>query len=317
MTLARTFMTIAFTAVALLVLMPAQAAEPAPRAVWCRDADGDGFGSPYDMVEAEVAPAGYIADCSDCDDRFDDINPLASELCDGLDNDCDGAVDQDWPQAGTPCLVGLGICQRGGVLVCRDDGLGLECGAVSGIPEYEICDGLDNDCDGEVDEAWPLLGQICPVGIGGCQSWGNFMCDPGDPSGPEVCSAVPWPPSEEICDCVDNDCDGVIDEECVTAVGDGSQARRFQLESAAPNPFNPMTVISFSLAREGAVRLRILDVSGRLVRTLVDGKRMPAGRHSVRWDGRDEEGRTAASGVYLCGLEAGGRRSFRRLAMIR
>lgn len=64
-----------------------------------------------------------------------------------------------------------------------------------------------------------------------------------------------------------------------------------------PNPFNPQTWIDFSLPRTQAVSLRIYDERGRLVRTLVDGL-TGEGDHQVRWDGRDNSGRGAASGVY-------------------
>ena len=73
------------------------------------------------------------------------------------------------------------------------------------------------------------------------------------------------------------------------------------LEPNYPNPFNPSTTIAFSVAAPGRVTLRVYDVSGRLVRTLLDGT-MPAGRHEARWDGRTDRGAAAASGVYFCRL---------------
>ncbi|MDD3642485.1 MAG: FlgD immunoglobulin-like domain containing protein, partial [Candidatus Krumholzibacteria bacterium] len=72
-----------------------------------------------------------------------------------------------------------------------------------------------------------------------------------------------------------------------------------------PNPFNPATEIRFGLAAPGRAVIRIYDASGRLVRTLFDGE-MPAGDHTAIWNGIDERGRAAASGVYFCRLEAGG-----------
>jgi hypothetical protein len=76
------------------------------------------------------------------------------------------------------------------------------------------------------------------------------------------------------------------------------------LHQNAPNPFNPSTTIRFANPARGAVRLRVFDVSGRLVRTLVDEVR-EAGLHEATWDGRDQGGRAAASGVYLYRLDAG------------
>jgi enterochelin esterase family protein len=68
-----------------------------------------------------------------------------------------------------------------------------------------------------------------------------------------------------------------------------------------PNPFNPATRISFLLERPGFVELSILDIRGRQVRSLIHGPQ-PARTHSVVWDGRDEKGRSTASGIYLCAL---------------
>jgi len=73
----------------------------------------------------------------------------------------------------------------------------------------------------------------------------------------------------------------------------------------APNPFNPVTTVSFALAADGPVRLEIVDLRGRRVRTLIDGWR-PAGTVTATWDGRDRAGRSVAAGRYLARLVAGG-----------
>lgn len=88
------------------------------------------------------------------------------------------------------------------------------------------------------------------------------------------------------------------------------------LHACAPNPFNPSTVIRFDLANEGRVMLRVYDVSGRLVRTLVDRK-LPRQRHSVVWDARSEDGQSVASGVYLCRLETTGFTATQKLVVLR
>jgi aminopeptidase N len=66
-----------------------------------------------------------------------------------------------------------------------------------------------------------------------------------------------------------------------------------------PNPFNPSTTLRFGLDRPGAVRLCIYNARGRLVRTLIDG-RLGEGTHEAVWNGKDSEGRPAASGIYFC-----------------
>lgn len=75
----------------------------------------------------------------------------------------------------------------------------------------------------------------------------------------------------------------------------------FELLRNHPNPFNPRTVITFTLTRPQTVALTVQDLAGRSVRTLLRGAR-DAGRHAVAWDGRDDRGRQAPSGVYLVRL---------------
>ena len=84
----------------------------------------------------------------------------------------------------------------------------------------------------------------------------------------------------------------------------------------APNPFWPKTRIAFDLPGAGRAELKIFDVSGRLIRTLVDEKRR-AGPHSVRWDGRDETGRAVPSGVYFYSLTAPGVEENRRMILVK
>jgi hypothetical protein len=64
-------------------------------AAWYVDADADGFGDPSASVDACDAPEGYIAEAGDCDDTLDSVNPLATEACNGVDDDCDGTLDAD------------------------------------------------------------------------------------------------------------------------------------------------------------------------------------------------------------------------------
>jgi len=73
---------------------------------------------------------------------------------------------------------------------------------------------------------------------------------------------------------------------------------------AWPNPFNPSTSVSFSLAQAGRAQLAVYNVRGQRVRTLVDDP-LPAGEHTAVWNGRDDAGRPCASGVYLLRLQTG------------
>jgi len=102
----------------------------------------------------------------------------------------------------------------------------------------------------------------------------------------------------------------------VTAVQPVPEAPAVRLLPNHPNPFNPMTKIPFQIGRPGRVSLRVYNVSGALVRTLVDGPSL-AGRFEATWDGRDDRGRSMASGRYYARLVAGGGTKTSTLTLIR
>lgn len=72
----------------------------------------------------------------------------------------------------------------------------------------------------------------------------------------------------------------------------------FKLEQNYPNPFNPITTIKFTIPKETRVQISVFDITGRLVKTLLD-KTLPAGEHLITWDGTDENGSKVSSGVYI------------------
>jgi endonuclease I len=98
-----------------------------------------------------------------------------------------------------------------------------------------------------------------------------------------------------------------VDEELPVAL--------FTLDQNVPNPFNPVTTISFTLPTATDVRLLVYDVSGRLVAELASGPFTP-GRHEVRWDGRDVGGHEVGSGVYFYSIEAGSFESRRKMVVV-
>ena len=131
----------------------------------------------------------------------------SSEICDGADNDCDGAVDEAQPVFTTVC--GVGGCERNGELVCLGGVYREVC--TPGSPEASdaICDMVDNDCNGETDEDYAPRPMEC--GIGACRRLGLTECV----SGEELESCVPGTPalSDATCNMVDEDCNGTMDED--------------------------------------------------------------------------------------------------------
>jgi flagellar hook assembly protein FlgD len=81
-----------------------------------------------------------------------------------------------------------------------------------------------------------------------------------------------------------------------------------------PNPFNPATVIPFSIDRPGHVRLDVVDASGRVLRTFAD-RLFPAGVYRVEWDGTDAAGGSVASGVYTVRLVSGSASRSRKMVL--
>jgi len=141
----------------------------------------------------------------------------SEEICDGLDNDCNGAIDNSFPEQHQLCGFvedadyGVGICTPG---VMKCDNGGLYCDGHVG-PSEEVCDGLDNNCDGSVDEGVAnTTAIVCYDGpdgtmaIGECRA-GVRYCQDGGFDGP--CDGQVTP-IEEMCDNLDNDCDGEVDE---------------------------------------------------------------------------------------------------------
>ncbi len=95
----------------------------------------------------------------------------------------------------------------------------------------------------------------------------------------------------------------------------GGESSGLVLAQNYPNPFRSDTAVRFELPSSSNVRLDVVDVAGRLVRSLVDGPK-PAGAHVVSWDGRDRSGTNAATGVYAVRLQAGGSVLVRKMVVL-
>ena len=143
----------------------------------------------YDGVCGTVGPCGIVdldsdgeSACTDCDDSDPAINALAVEICNGKDDDCDGATDDNF-NVGIGCAVGVGACYALGHYACVD-ATSTACDAVAGIPQPEQCgDGIDSDCDGAIDPPSGCSGS--GSGGGGAASGGG---SPGSGGGGESAS---------------------------------------------------------------------------------------------------------------------------------
>ncbi len=196
---------------------------------WYRDADGDGFGTIEDVIQG-CFEEGYLDVAGDCDDSNPEVSPLAEESCDEVDNDCDGEVDEgllisvfvDADEDGygddaniiEVCSVEAGMATIGGD--CDD------INALISPDATETCDGLDNDCDGDVDgsNAVGALTWYRDADTDGFGDPNDFVlhCDPQTGYITDNTDCAPmnnsqYPGAPEYCNGADDNCDGVVDEQ--------------------------------------------------------------------------------------------------------
>ncbi|MCB9744521.1 MAG: hypothetical protein H6741_10865 [Alphaproteobacteria bacterium] len=206
---------------------------------WWQDSDGDGYGDPGVEEEACSQPTGFSANQEDCDDGDGAVNPGATELCNAVDDDCDGGTDEDdaadaatWYRDadadgyGSPDHVDVACEAPANYVGNADDCDDLEPLAWTGAAE--ACDEVDNDCDSSTDEGVTTTWYLDADGDGyGADAGSLEACDA--PSSAFVSSsgdcddadAAYNPGATPGCDGEDYDCDGNVDND---ADGDGFPA---------------------------------------------------------------------------------------------
>jgi hypothetical protein len=124
---------------------------PTVHQFYYHDADGDGYGDlGVSVCAGSTPPAGYVIKSTDCDDTRADVHPGASDAsCDGIDNNCNFEIDEGFQTHDSFC--GVGACASTGTAECVGGVLSDSC--VPGTPSTETCNGIDDNCDGTIDNA--------------------------------------------------------------------------------------------------------------------------------------------------------------------
>jgi large repetitive protein len=197
------------------------------------DNDADGYGSLDSVIEGCQIPTGYTTNSDDCDDNNANINPSITEVCDGLDNNCNTIIDSDAVDIttyyidndadgfGDSSTMQTSCSVLSGYANNADDCNDLD--PLQNPSEAEICDSIDNDCDGDIDDndsniqnqpTWYLDADSDGYGqdtttITSCIQPASYESASGDC---DDFDAQINPNATETCDAIDNNCDGQIDE---------------------------------------------------------------------------------------------------------
>ncbi len=202
-------------------------------ATWYADTDTDGYGDPDSTHAACAEPTGYTSDDSDCDDGDIAVNPAAAEVCDGVDNNCDGTIDEDSATDASTWYADTDADTYGdadSTTIACDEPAGFvadDTDCDDGLADVnpaatELCNGIDDNCDGTTDEdsaddasTWYADGDSDTYGDASattvsCEAPSGYVADSTDC---DDTVGTTYPGADEFCDSVDNNCDGTVDED--------------------------------------------------------------------------------------------------------
>ncbi len=200
---------------------------------WYADADSDTYGNAAVSQKACSQPAGYVADATDCDDARAATYPGATEYCNGIDDDCNGTIDDDYAADaltwyadtdsdayGNAASSTKACSAPAGYVADATDCNDGRAATHPGASEY--CNGIDDDCNGTIDDSYSVDASVwyadadsdtygnASVSQNACSQPAGYVADSTDCN--DTTSAA-HPGATEICDGIDNDCDGAIDED--------------------------------------------------------------------------------------------------------
>jgi len=202
-------------------------------------------------------------------------------------------------------------------------------------PEIDSCSVMDiGDINGsgsiDITDLTVLIDYLCndgtpPVPLFNCDVNGDCVIDSLDitylidymfMSGPPPVDCTCRMPVKGSCFTNSFDQDEYIAQAMMKGTPESAMPRQFSLHQNRPNPFNPVTEISFTLPEASEVRVMVYNILGQHVSTLIDGYQ-EAGEHAVIWNGTDSNGRKVSSGIYLYTIEAGQYKASRKMVLMK